>query len=111
MLDYARNLRHVPGSMLFGAADELVQVPSATAMQQAVAASGSEYQWWMHTAADHFTFAITDDWSKEAAYSKDQRLVRNPSRVTYRTSRNVDSPEYGIRHDRAYWVSGIRGRE
>lgn len=110
LVDFAGNARHVPGSMIFGAADELVQVPSATAMQQAFEAAGGPYRWWMHGPADHFTFAVLDDWRKEAAYSKDQRLVRDPARVTYRTATFLDSPQYGIRHDAAYWVSEIRPR-
>jgi hypothetical protein len=110
MLDYVRNARWVPGSMIYAAQDELVQVPSSTAMQQAFDAAGDQYAWFMHNPADHFTFAVADDWRKEAAYSKDQRLVTDPPRVTFRTSALVDSPEHGIRHDRAYWVSDIRGR-
>ena len=110
MIDYVGNLRHVPGSMLFSAEDELVQVPSAYAMQQAFAATDDVYIWYMHTPADHFTYALADDWAKEAAYSKDQRLVEHPVRVTFRTDPVLDAPKYGIRHDRAYWVSQIRTR-
>ena len=75
------------------------------------AATDDVYMWYMHSAADHFTYALADDWAKEAAYSKDQRLVTNPSRVTFRTNAYTDSPAYGIRHDSAYWVSSIRGRK
>ena len=111
MIDYVGNARHVPGSMIYGAADELVQVPSATAMEQAFARTDNLYDWYMHTAADHFTFITTDDWQKEADDSKDLRLVRNPPRVTFRTDPFLDAPQLGIVHDRAYWVSRIRGRE
>jgi dienelactone hydrolase len=110
MTDYARNLRWVPGSMIYGVEDELIPVPSAVAMQQAIDAAGASYAWYMHNPADHFTFALADDWRKEASYSAGQRLVADPPRVTFRTSLLVDSPDYGIRHDRAYWVSEIRGR-
>ncbi|MDK3255980.1 hypothetical protein [Blastococcus capsensis] len=110
MIDFAGNARHVPGSMLFGAADELVQAPSAEAMRAAFADAGGSYRWWQHTAADHFTFILHDDWRKEAAYSASQRLVHDPARVTFRTATFLDAPEYGIRHDAAYWVSGIRPR-
>jgi dienelactone hydrolase len=111
MIDYVRNARWVPGSMIYAAQDELVQVPSSTAMQQAFDAAGNQYAWFMHNPADHFTFAVADDWRKEAAFSAGQRLVGDPPRVSFRTSTFVDSPDYGIRHDRAYWVSDIRGRE
>ena len=110
MVDFAGNARHVPGSMLFGAADELVPASSAEAMREAFRAAGGSFRWWMHTAADHFTFALADDWRKEAAYSAGQRRVHDPARVTYRTATFLDSPQYGIRHDWAYWVSRIRPR-
>ena len=109
-LDLVGNVRHVPGSMIFAAEDELVQVPSAEAMRDAFARADGGFRWWQHATADHFTFAVADDWRKEAAFSKGQRLVRNPARVTYRTASFLGSPTYGIRHDRAYWVSGIAPR-
>ena len=110
MIDYVGNLRHVPGSMLFSGEDELVQVPSSTAIQRAFAATDDQYVWYMHNPADHFTYAVADDWAKEAADSSGQRLVTDPARVTFRTDPFLDAPAYGIRHDRAYWVSGITGR-
>lgn len=110
MIDYVGNARHVPGAMIFGAADELVQVPSAVAMEQAFAATDSPYVWYMHTGAEHFTFAAVDDWQKEADYSREQRLVRDPARVTFRTEEFLWDPAHGIRHDKAYWVSALRGR-
>lgn len=110
MINYVGNLRHVPGSMLFSGADELVQVPSSTAMQRAFAATSDDYTWFMHPAADHFTYAVADDWAKEAAISRNERLVARPARVSFRTDALLDAPQYGIRHDRAYWVSELRGR-
>jgi pimeloyl-ACP methyl ester carboxylesterase len=111
MIDYTRNLRHVPGSMIYAAQDELVQAPSATAMERSFAATDSPYVWYMHSPADHFTFITADDWEKEAEYSREQRLVRDPARVTFRTDEFLWDPAHGIRHDKAYWVSGLRGRE
>jgi pimeloyl-ACP methyl ester carboxylesterase len=111
MIDYVGNLRHVPGSMIFAGEDELVQVPSSTAMQQAFAATDDVYHWYLHHPADHFTFALADSWKKEAADTAGAQLVTRPARVTFRTDPVLDSPQYGIRHDRAYWVSAIRGRK
>lgn len=108
MIDYVGNLRHVPGAMLYAGGDELVHAWSAYAMEQSFAASDSPYVWWMHPAAEHLTFAVLDRWGKEAAYTRDLRRARTPTRVTYRTDPLLDAPRYGIRHDRAYWVSAIR---
>lgn len=110
MIDYVGNLRHVPGSMLFSGADELVQVPSSTAMQRAFAATDDVYTWYMHPAADHLTYAVLDQWQKEAADSRSLTLVRRPARVTFKTDPLLDAPAYGIRHDHAYWISQLRGQ-
>jgi len=110
MINYTRNLRHVPGSMIYAGADELVQLPSSSAMQRSFAATDDVYTWYLHPTAEHLTFAILDQWDKEAAYSKNQRLVDNPARVTFRTDPLLDAPSLGIRHDRAYWVSELRGQ-
>ena len=110
MIDFVGNARHVPGSMIYGTADELVPVTSAEAMREAFDAAGNPYRWWMHTPAEHLTFAVLDRWQKEADYSANQRRVHDPARVTYRTATFLDSPQYGIRHDVAYWVSRIRPR-
>ncbi|MEV7097318.1 prolyl oligopeptidase family serine peptidase [Amycolatopsis sp. NPDC051045] len=42
-IDYVRNLRWVPGGMLYSGADALVWAPSAIAMQQAFATTGYRY--------------------------------------------------------------------
>ena len=39
-----------------------------------------------------------------------QRRVHDPARVTFRTATFLDAPQFGIRHDAAYWISGIRPR-
>lgn len=110
MVEFAANLRHVPGAMIYGGADELVQVPSARAMQQAFAATDDVYEWFLHPSAEHLTFAALDQWDKEAAYSKPLRRVGEPLRVSFGYDPDLDSPQHGIRHDRAYWASQIRTR-
>ena len=34
-------------------------------------------------------------------------LTINPPQVTYRYNPELDAPAYGLRHDRAYWISGL----
>ena len=96
--------------MIFGAADELVPATSAEAMREAFDAAGGPVPLVEARTADHLTFAPLDDWSKEADYSAGQRRVHDPARVTFRTATFLDAPQYGIRHDAAYWVSRIRPR-
>lgn len=111
VIDFLGNLRHIPSANLYAGEDELVHVTTALALMQAFAdAADVPYFFYLHPAAEHLTFAVLDEWIKEAAYSAPWTRVRNPQRVTYRTDAALDFPEYGIRHDRAYWISGITGR-
>jgi pimeloyl-ACP methyl ester carboxylesterase len=105
--NYVRNLRWVPGGMLYAGADELVHARSAVALQQAMAATGYPYTWWMHPTAEHVTLAVLDDWRKESLYSAPWKQQANPPRVTYRFNPSLDEPEYGLVHDHAYWVSRL----
>jgi len=110
-IDYVANLRWIPTVMLYGGADELVHVWSARAMDQAFDGTDDAFTFYLHPAAEHLTFAALDDWRKEAAYTRNLKLITNPPRVTYRTETYLDDPALGIVHDKAYWVSAIRGRE
>jgi dienelactone hydrolase len=109
--DYVANLRWVPTAMLYAGADELVHVWTARAMDSAFGATDDVFNFYLHPGAEHLTFAALDDWRKEAAYTKGLRRVRNPARVTFRTATFLDDPKLGIVHDRAYWVSQVRGRK
>lgn len=109
-VDFVENLQHIPTVMLYAAGDELVHVWQANAINQAFASSGNVYRFYQHPTAEHLTFAGLDDWRKEAAYTKDLRRVKNPPRVVFTTAPFLDAPQYGIRHDRAYWISDLRGR-
>ena len=112
VIDFVRNLRHVPTAMLYGGQDELVHAPSAVAMQQRFAAEqGGAYEWFFHPVAEHFTFALADDWRKESDWTKDLTRERNPARVTLRVDRSLDYPQYRLVHDGAYWVSKVQPRQ
>ncbi|MGH3442119.1 MAG: hypothetical protein ACRDUY_08770 [Nitriliruptorales bacterium] len=111
LIDFVGNLRHIPSVLIYATGDELVQVHTHRAMADEFAAHDVVYTYYDHHNAEHLTFAVRDDWAKEAEFSADLTLVRDPNRVTYRTDESLAFPEYGIRHDRAYWLSGIEGRE
>ena len=107
-VDFVKNLLNVPTVMLYAGGDELVHVWTGQAMDETFAATDNLYRFYEHYAAEHLTFAALDDWRKETDYTKDLRLVRDPPRVVFTTAPFLDAPQYGIRHDRAYWVSRIR---
>ncbi|MEL0028933.1 MAG: hypothetical protein VW625_09805, partial [Perlucidibaca sp.] len=111
IIDFLGNLRHVPGAYLYAGADELVHITSSLAIAQRLDAVGVPYQFFLHPVAEHLTFMLLDSWQKEADYSRELVRVKNPAHVTYRTDLAYNYPEYGIAHDRAYWVSAITARE
>lgn len=108
--DFVGNLRNVPGVMVVAGADELVHATSTYNMQQTFASTDNRYKWYMHPVADHAIFATLDQWDKEAADSANWTLETNPVRVTFRHDPTLGNVEYGIAHDRAYWVSNIQNR-
>ena len=110
-IDYVANLRWVPSTMLYAGGDELVHVWTARAMDAAFGATDDVFTFYLHPGAEHLTLAALDDWRKEAADTKGLRLVHDPPRVSFRTATFLDDPKLGIVHDRAYWVSRIRGRQ
>ncbi len=111
VIEYVQNLRNVPSVNLYSSADELVHVTTGIAMLTAFDAAEVEHHSYMHTPAEHLTYILLDDWQKEADYIAGRTLQKNPARVTYKTDSLTDAPEYGIVHDKAYWVSAIRERE
>ena len=111
VIDFVQNLRHVPIVNLYAAADELVHVTTALALQARFAETDVVHDFYIHPNAEHLTLGLLDDWTKEAAYTAGRRRVQNPARVTFRTDPSLDFPEYEITHDRAYWVSDVRGRD
>lgn len=107
IIDYVGNLRHIPIANLYSGADELVHVTSSLAMGVRMGEEEIPYQFFLHPVAEHLSYLIFDDWRKEAAYVAGLKRVKNPARVTYKTDAKLDAPQYGIRHDRAYWISQI----
>jgi pimeloyl-ACP methyl ester carboxylesterase len=109
--DFVGNLRSIPGSMIYAAEDQLVQVTSAQNMRQAFDATDNIYKWYMHPIAEHLTFILLDQWDKEATDSADFQREPRPVRVTLRHDPTIASPKYGITHDKAYWISNIKNRD
>jgi pimeloyl-ACP methyl ester carboxylesterase len=105
--EWMMNVREVDGAMLYSGADELVNSAQGVWLRGIMAGLGYPNIFYYHPAADHFTYAVADDWMKEAAYTANLVRRTQPPRVTYRTAPWADSPELGIRHDRAYWISQI----
>ena len=110
-IDFLGNLEWIPSEHLYAGADYLVQTSSHAALGLRLREEGVDHAYYVHPVAEHLTFVLLDDWSKEAAASQGRTLITNPPRVRFRTDESLAFPRYGIAHDRAYWTSQIRSRE
>lgn len=109
--NYLGNLRHIPGTHSYAALDELVQVNTGLDWAFKLGQTdGVLYEFYMHLAAEHLTLIALDEWSKEAEFTRNLKLVKNPGRITYKTNEAFAFPQYEIKHDKAYWLSNIKGR-
>jgi predicted esterase len=117
------NTMHVPFWVTQGAADELVPVAGVKRQTDRLAELGHEYRFALHPAADHFSFAAQDDWTRETAWLE-QHAVRTdrPAEVTFKLRpaswasdgdpvivehlRELGA-EVGANIDGAYWVEDV----
>jgi dienelactone hydrolase len=109
VFDFLKNLRQVPGAMLYAGEDELVNITVYQDLQPRLEALAYENILYFHPAAEHLTFAVAQNWNKEAAWSAGRTLQKQPKQVTYRTEPFTWNESIGVIHDKAYWVSEIRG--
>ncbi|MCR2747648.1 hypothetical protein [Limnobacter parvus] len=109
--NYLNNLRHIPGTHSYAALDELVQVNTGLDWAFKLGQTdGVLYEFYMHLAAEHLTLIALDEWGKEAEFTRNLTVVKNPGRITYKTNEAFAFPQYEIKHDKAYWLSNIKGR-
>jgi pimeloyl-ACP methyl ester carboxylesterase len=107
VVDLVGSLRHVPMAALYSGADELVHVQTGLDLRQTLSDLHVPSIFYFHPAADHVTYMLTDDWTKESMASADDTLVHDPAHVTFETARNLYEPDLGLVPDHAYWVSAI----
>ncbi|WP_290498288.1 hypothetical protein [Alcanivorax sp.] len=108
--DYVSNLQHVPFAHVYSGADELVHVTTSLGLEERLLEGEMPYQFYLHPVAEHLTYILIDQWSKEARYITDRAQRENPARVTYRYEPANAYPEYDIQHNHAYWLSALSER-
>ena len=110
------NLRNVPFRMGHARLDELEIIVGAIQPDLAALrlhALGYDYRYWQFYLRDHLTFPVKVlQCEFEAAIARGR--VANPARVVYSQEPALlrDEPDSGLklRHDSAYWMSGMRLR-
>lgn len=108
--EIVENAFDLPYEINGGNNDELVPISGVQHQVDTFQADGNAYVFYHHSANDHLSFILNDEWSHTRDFLGTARLNRNPVEVRYRRYPAVDQPRNGLRFDRAYWVSGIRVR-
>ncbi|MEY2446768.1 MAG: hypothetical protein QOH79_244 [Acidimicrobiaceae bacterium] len=107
VVDLMGSLRHVPMVALYSGEDELVHVQTAVELRQRLSDLHVPSIFYLHPVAEHLTYALFDDWTKESDATATDTLVHDPAHITFRTDRGLYEPDLGLVPDRAYWVSAI----
>jgi len=117
------NTLHVPFWVTHGVLDELVPFLGVKRQTDRLAELGHEHRFALHPLADHLSFTVQDEWSREVAwYANHPVRVEDPARITYKlrpASWATDgdpvilehlralTSELGAHLDGAYWVSDV----
>jgi pimeloyl-ACP methyl ester carboxylesterase len=111
---WLENARNVPFLNAVAVPDELV--PYAGTRAQNMGAPGItgfdqlgyRFRFLSYPTAEHLTIAVLGyDLPYQVEWLGDAAVDRNPTHVTFSYLPEADSPDYGLVHDHAYWVSGI----
>jgi pimeloyl-ACP methyl ester carboxylesterase len=117
------NTLNVPLWVTHGVFDELVPVAGVKRQTDRLAELGHEHRFALHPAADHFSFSVHDNWTREIAwFDKHPVRVENPAEITYKlrpaTWATDGDPvivnllraltaKLGANIDGAYWVDDV----
>jgi hypothetical protein len=101
------NSLNLPFEINGGNTDELVPISGVQHQVDTMRAAGDGYVFYRHSANDHFSFILNDEWSHTRDFLGTGQRVKNPVEVRYRRYPAMDLRGNGLRFDRAYWVSQI----
>lgn len=102
-------LRNVPVTGWLATGDATCRYAAQVAMFDRIAALGNRFSTLTFDGVDHNALAVAalTDAQPLAEFLGDARVERDPAQVTYVLSPAVSEPEFGLRADHAYWLSGI----
>jgi poly(3-hydroxybutyrate) depolymerase len=104
------NARWVPFMNWAGRTDSLVPIAGPRAQQARFDELGLRSQLWTYPGG-HYDLAARDEWQAARAFLAAPAVQRDPRRVDYAFMPDSDRRALGLRHDHAYWVSGLRVRD
>jgi dienelactone hydrolase len=101
------NLRNLPLRTWTGSNDALVPVAGPTNYHEQLREHGYRNELSVFPGYNHFAFALRDQWGPAGEYLEEGTVERSPLQVTYRAVPAMDSEEFDLVHDGAYWVSDV----
>ncbi|WP_293030257.1 hypothetical protein [Natronococcus sp.] len=101
------NLRNLPLRTWTGSNDVLVPVAGPTNYHEQLREHGYRNELSVFPGYNHFMFALRDQWGPAADYLEEGTVDRSPAQVTYRAVPAMDSEQFGLVHDEAYWLSDV----
>ncbi|MFC6823511.1 dienelactone hydrolase family protein [Halopelagius fulvigenes] len=105
---YLDGFRNLPVRMWNGSNDKLVPAPVYTSTEQRLRELEYRHELDVFPGYDHFTFAFRDQWGPARDFLGTSTVPESPVRVVYRPIPAQDAEQFGLVHDGAYWVSGVR---
>ena len=105
------NARWLPYMNWVEAGDQLVPYNGPTAQQDCFDDIRLRSSLWTFGPGEHLTLATVDQWAAARDFLGRAAVKRDPPRVEYAFLPTADARELGLRHDHAYWLSGLRARE
>ncbi len=105
------SVRNIPFLIWNGSQDELVPAAGPVEQAQTFDDLGYRYKFDLFTNADHFAFAVNDQYAPAAAFLGTHETILNPPHVTYVVNPTMDFPGAGTVADHAYWLSGLKLRD
>ena len=103
----AANQRHIPLLMWQGTEDELAPTPLVLKYEQKLRDLGYRHELDIFPGYDHVAFGYRDQWGPGRDFLEGATVERNPPQVTYRAVPESNNEQFGLIHDKAYWVSDI----
>jgi poly(3-hydroxybutyrate) depolymerase len=102
------NLRWEPVMAWNQADDSEVPYPGPRAADRELTKLGLRHQAWTFPVGGHLAPALRDDWHEAVPWLNATRLVSDPPRIDYGYYPALDNRHFGLIHDHAYWLSGLR---
>jgi dienelactone hydrolase len=104
------NALNLPFEIVSGNGDALVPILGVQKQVDDLLAAGTDLRFYRHAADDHFSLILADRWGHTRDFLGTAPRDRTPVHVRYEHYPAMDLPLYGLRFDRAYWVSALKVR-